>query len=98
VKIHFTPEARDHAKTVATWWRENGIVPDLFERELAEAQESVLAMPTMGVVYRKVRGRIIHRLLMPKTQQHFYYSVDEDAGVILVHMIWGARRGRGPKL
>lgn len=98
MKIRFTPEARSRATTVATWWRANGIVPDLFDRELAEVQEKVLATPTIGVVYRKVRGRVIHRLLMPKTQQHFYYSIDEDSGSILVHMIWGARRGHGPKL
>ena len=84
--------------TVATWWRTHGIVPDLFDRELEETQDRVLAMPMVGVVYRTVRGCIIHRVLMPKTQQYFYYSVDEDSGVILVHMIWGARRGRGPRL
>ncbi len=98
MKIRFTPEARNRATTVATWWRANGIVPDLFDRELAGAQEMILATLTLGIVYRTVRGRVIHRILMPKTQQHLYYSVDDGSGVILIHMIWGARRGRGPKL
>jgi len=35
---------------------------------------------------------------MPKTQQYFYYSVEEDSDVILVHMIWGVRRGLEPEL
>jgi plasmid stabilization system protein ParE len=98
LKVRFTPEADARATTVVTWWRRNGIVPDLFDRELAEAQEKVIADPILGTVYRTVRGLIIRRILLPKTAQHFYYSVDEEAGEILVHMIWGARRGRGPKL
>lgn len=71
MKIRFTPEARRRVRIVGTWWRRHGIVPDLFERELAEAQQKVLATPTLGIAYRTVRGRIILRILMPKTQQHF---------------------------
>lgn len=74
------------------------MVPDLFDRELAEAQERVLAMPSIGTVYREVRGRTIRRVLMPKTQQYFYYSVEADSDVIVAHMIWGVRRGREPQL
>jgi plasmid stabilization system protein ParE len=98
LKVRFTPEAESRATTVATWWRRNGIVRDLFDRELAEAQQKVIADPNLGIVYRTVRGMIIRRILLPKTQQHFYYSADEGTGIILVHMIWGARRGRGPRL
>ncbi len=98
MKVRFTLEAQSRVRTVGTWWRKHGIAVDLFERELAEVQEKVLATPTLGVTYRTVRGRVILRILMPKTQQHFYYSVDSHEDVIVVHTIWGARRGRGPKL
>lgn len=67
MRIRFTPEARSRVRTVGTWWRRQGIVPDLFERGLAEAQEKVLATPTLGIAYRTIRGRIILRILMPKT-------------------------------
>ena len=96
MKIRFTVEARTRVRSIGAWWRRHGIVPDLFERELAEAQEKLLAMPALGVPYRTVRGRVVRRILMPKTQQHLYYSLDEDT--IAVHMVWGARRGREPKL
>jgi hypothetical protein len=35
---------------------------------------------------------------LPKTEQHVYYALDEQAEVVMVLTIWGARRGRGPKL
>ena len=99
MKIRFTPEGRQRARAAAVWWRNNRPdTRDLFGQELAEAQAKVLATPTLGIFYRTVRGMVIRRILLPKTEQHFYFSVAEDAGVILVHMIWGARRGRPPKL
>jgi hypothetical protein len=30
--------------------------------------------------------------------QHVYYSIDEAGEVVVIRTIWGARRGRGPKL
>jgi hypothetical protein len=38
------------------------------------------------------------RLLLPRTEQHLYYSVDKAGGVVRVITIWGARRGRPPRL
>jgi hypothetical protein len=35
---------------------------------------------------------------MPKTEQHVYYTVDDAADEIVIETVWGARRGRGPKL
>jgi hypothetical protein len=35
---------------------------------------------------------------MPTTEQHVYYTVDEAAGEIVIETVWGAPRGRGPKL
>jgi hypothetical protein len=31
-------------------------------------------------------------------QQHVYYTVHEDADLVIVHTVRGACRGRGPKL
>jgi hypothetical protein len=92
LKVRFTPEAESRAIAVATWWRKNGIVRDLFDRELAEAQEKVIADPILGGIYRTVRGVIIRRILLPKTAQHFYYSVDEKAEEILVKYSSTSRR------
>jgi hypothetical protein len=37
-------------------------------------------------------------VLLPKTGTHVYYSVDEDADLVTVLAVWGAPKGRGPKL
>jgi hypothetical protein len=60
--------------------------------------ESLAATPKLGVVYHRPASDLIYRVLLPKTEQHLYYSIDEQADVVLVLTIWGARRGRGPKL
>jgi hypothetical protein len=37
-------------------------------------------------------------VLLPRTKNHVYFEVDVSRGLIIVHAIWGAPRGRGPKL
>ena len=43
-------------------------------------------------------GLSVRRVLLPKTGTHVYYSVDEDADLVTVVAVWGAPKGRGPKL
>jgi hypothetical protein len=81
------------------WWRANRpLAPDLFERELEAAKRQLEHHPELPPVYETVRGRVMRRVLMPKTERHVYYSVDEAIQSVVVHVIWGARKGRGPKL
>ncbi len=85
---------------MAAWWRENRPdTADLFQHELEMAKQDLATLPpTPGLVYETVRGKVIRRLLLPKTEQHVYFSIDEDAQRVVIHTVWGARRGRGPKL
>jgi len=99
VKVWFTARARRRALLVASWWRANRpAAPDLFEQELHEAKQTLGAHPLLGPVYETVGARVMRRLLLRESEQHVYYSVDESADTVVVHTIWGARRGRGPKL
>jgi hypothetical protein len=69
----------------------------MFDQELEHAAAKLTSLPTdPGMRYDMVRGKQIRRLLLPKTEQHIYFSVEADS--VVVHTIWGARRGRGPKL
>ncbi len=43
-------------------------------------------------------GKPFRRVLMPRTRNHVYFEFDEAQGVVIVHALWGAPRGRGPKL
>ncbi len=35
--------------------------------------------------------------MLEKTEYKVYFSVNRKAQVIMLHSVWGARRGRGPK-
>jgi hypothetical protein len=41
---------------------------------------------------------VIRRWLLKKTEQHVYYEADIKQDAITVLRVWGARRGRSPKL
>ncbi len=99
MKVWFTPRARRRALLVGAWWRANRpAAPKLFEQELADAKQRLSVQPNLGHVYEIVGDRTMRRLLLPKSEQHLYYSVDETTETVAVITIWGARRGRGPKL
>ena len=99
MKVRFTPRARRAALAMADWWRENRpLAPDLFDRELEAARGRLEQQPELPPIYETVRGRVIRRVLLPKTEGHVYYSVDHATESVVVHIVWGARKGRGPKL
>jgi hypothetical protein len=84
---------------MAKWWRANRLLaPDLFDRELEAAKRQLEDHPEGPPVYETVRGRVMRRVLLPKTERHVYYSVDVATRSVVIHVIWGARKGRGPKL
>ena len=99
MNVRFSHRAQRRAAIVAAWWRANRpAAPDLFLEELEEAKRRLTDQPHPGLVYETMRGRVMHRMLLRKSNQHVYYTVDETARVVTVQTIWGARRGRGPKL
>jgi plasmid stabilization system protein ParE len=99
VKVRFTPRAHRSALAMAKWWRANRpSAPDLFERELDNAKQRLARQPEVGPVYETVRGRVMRRVLLPKTERHVYYSVDETTKSVVIYIIWGVRKGRGPAL
>lgn len=99
MKVRFTQRAQRRAKLVAEWWRQHRpVAPALFEEELAGLVGKRVERPTVGIVYQTLDGQVIRRRLMPRTAQHVYYSVDESNLTIVIHAVWGARRGRDPRL
>jgi hypothetical protein len=86
-------------KLVGAWWREHRpAAPNLFADELEWAKREMLSRPNLAPRYRTTNGKACRRLLLPATEQHVYYTVHEATDLVVVHTIWGARRGRGPKL
>ncbi len=65
-----------------------------------EAEKQADESDTWWREHRDVRDLFARELaaIMPKTRTCLYYTADIEAGVILVHAVWGAPRGEGPKL
>jgi plasmid stabilization system protein ParE len=97
--VRFTPRALAEARRVRRWWRQHRpAAAEVFDRELNAAVALIQSSPTIGGVYPTASdlGIEIRRLLMARTENHLYYTLHEDALVIL--SIWGAPRERGPGL
>ena len=69
-----------------------------FVEELASVCEAILRKPLILKPYRDRRGIVVRRWRLEETEQHVYYTADVVNGLIIVLRIWGARRGRGPRL
>jgi plasmid stabilization system protein ParE len=99
VKLLITPRARRQVERAGRWWEENREKsPGLFAEELAEAERHLTTLPESGEPWRIRRRHTVRRWLLPKTEQHLYYLHDLERKVVVVLALWGARRGRGPKL
>jgi len=98
VKIVLLDEAQERFQAEDGWWREHRDAKELFVTEFQEVLQQLAVAPTIGQRYRRARGKLIQRVLMPKTHCHVYYFHDLNRGIVEIHSIWGARRRRGPTL
>jgi plasmid stabilization system protein ParE len=81
------------------WWAENRpAAPDLFARELRDTLEHITTTPGSGIGWPTPRRPTLRRILMPRTQNHIFFVVDDETQTIDVLAIWGAARERSPKL
>ncbi|MEO8900980.1 MAG: type II toxin-antitoxin system RelE/ParE family toxin [Polyangiaceae bacterium] len=97
MKVYFTPKAEAQVVEIDLWWRANRLKsPGLFARELAEAKRFIASTPKLGRFYTRLDGQDVLRTVLRKTGHHVYYS--EQPEQITIHCVWGAPKGRGPKL
>jgi len=100
VRVRFTPEARIAVRERRAWWEQHrDKAPKLFVEELA----ATVAKLRSGAdkerqQYAARGGRIVWRILMPKTRAHVYYRLDEVAGEVEVGLVWNAVAGADPAL
>lgn len=99
MKVKFTPRGDLRTQRAVAWWRKNR--PDtseLLTEELAQAVEDLETIPHFGTPHPTAGRPQLMRLMLEKTKCHVYFEVDEKKAEIRVLMIWGAPRGREPKL
>ena len=98
MKVKVTRRAERCIETVDRFWRKNRLeAPDLFKEELAAAEVRLSEDPNAGKAC-VVGGKQLRRLLLERTEQWLYYVVRPKQELVVVRTIWGARRGRDPKI
>ena len=98
VRVVLLAEAQWRFEAEDEWWREHRDAKELFIDELIETLARIRVRPESGRSYRRVRGKLIQRVLMKKTNCYVYYSHDRERELLEIHTLWGARRERGPTL
>jgi plasmid stabilization system protein ParE len=96
--VRLTRRALADAKRMKTWWWEHRpAAVEVFEHELEATLARIAASPNMGSVFEPNDvDAEVRRVLMPRTRNHVYYAV--TATEIMVLTVWGAPKGRGPRL
>lgn len=98
MKVRLTAPAQQQAERMDRWWHTHRDASDLFARELASVLTRLEAQPDVGTIYVVRDGVSVRRVRLTKTRNHVYYEVDAIAAVVMVLAVWGAPRGRGPRL
>jgi plasmid stabilization system protein ParE len=99
VKLKLAEPARHQAVEIEAWWAENRpAAPSLFAQEFRDTLEYIARNPGVGTSWPTPRRPDLRRVLMPRTKHHVYFRVDVPKQVVQVLAVWGAPRGRGPRL
>jgi plasmid stabilization system protein ParE len=99
VKLRVGRQAQQQAIRIEQWWvQHRPAAGPLFLDELDRTFRLLCATPGAGVRWPTARRPKLRRLLMPNTGNHVYFEVDEATQTVHVLAVWGAPRGRDPKL
>lgn len=96
--VRYTALAATHADDVARWWHDNRGANSKFLDELARTEALLASAPGVGVQFKRGHYRRIRRILLRECEQHGYFLHDDRNDIVWIVAIWGARRGKGPKL
>jgi plasmid stabilization system protein ParE len=95
-RVIVAPEARRLAREYNRWWHANRPkAPELFYTEYQQALEGLKTFPHRGLYY-EARSGPARYVLMPRTQYHVYYRVDDTKHTVRVLSVWSAVRGTRP--
>jgi len=99
VKFEISKRARRQIEKMSHWWIENRpAAPTMFLDELGDAEQRLRENPEVGIVYARHRSGDVRRLLLSGSAHQLYYRYRRDRDELVVLTVWGAPRGRGPKL
>ena len=94
--VRFTSTARRHVQREKEWWLANRDHVDVFAEELEQALKIVAILPGAGTPYARSPVAGVRRVYLRRVGAHLYDTFDDRE--VIIRALWGARRGRGPKL
>jgi plasmid stabilization system protein ParE len=95
-QIRFTSTAQRHIRREKEWWVANRDHVDVLAEELEQALKIVAILPGAGAPYGRSSVAGVRRVYLRRVGAHLYYTFDDRE--VIIRALWGARRGRGPKL
>ena len=98
MRIEIVDEAKAQFARRDASWRANPDAHELFVDEYERALAHLTTSPKSGDQYRIVRGKLVRRWLMKKTECHVYYWYSEELDLIEIRAFWGAKRELRPDL
>lgn len=98
MQLWVSKQAQQQIEKIDLWWRENRPEAPGFLAELEATFRRLQDVPNHGHPWPTRRRPDLRRTLLHVTQNHVYYRVDAGTQTIRVLAVWGAPRGRGPKL
>jgi hypothetical protein len=99
VKLRIGKRAQGQAERIDKWWSERRPeAPTLFSDELELVFKNICERSDAGVSWPTARRPKLRRILMPRTENHVYFEIDDDGETTYVVAIWGGSRGTMPKL
>ena len=99
MKLRVGKRAQQQADKIEAWWVENRTdAPTLFLDELEETFLCICKVRSAGVRWPTPRRPSLRRILMRRTNNHVYFVIDDATETVHVHAVWGAPKGRTPKL
>lgn len=99
MKLRIGKRAQQQAERIENWWGEHrSEAPTLFTDEIEQVFKTICERSDAGVSWPTARRPKLRRILMPRTENHVYFQIDDDGDTVYVVSVWGGPRGATPKL
>jgi plasmid stabilization system protein ParE len=98
VKFEVSRRARRQIEALNAWWVEHrSAARSLFLDELERVERLLRDNPEIGAVYAAHKHGAIRHVLLSRTDHRLYYRYRREHDEIVVMMVWGPSRARGPR-
>ncbi len=83
MKLRISKRAQRQAERIDEWWAgHRPEAPTLFVDELQCVFEAICERSDAGIAWPTARRPKLRRILMPRTENHVYFQVDEDGETV----------------